>query len=414
VKAVAFDAAIPRYIATRCAGGLGRGMLVGAGRCTRLTDVAEPALPGDRWLRVQTLLGGVCGSDLNLVALGASPATSPFSSFPFVVGHENVGVVSEIGAAVTRVRPGERVVVDPLLPCAVRGLTPPCKGCAEGRPSRCEHFADGAIPPGMLLGTTRGLGGSWGPAYVAHEDQIYHVPESVSDRAAVLLEPFCCLLSPVMAHPPEPGTKVLVIGAGSIGLLAVAALTAVAPGASLTVLAWSSFQAEHAERLGAAQIVRSRRSESAFAETLARSTGGQLRRPILGPKVMTGGFDMTVVCAGNEEAVDTALRFTREGGVVLMVANVVRLRSIDWTPLWLKQLTVRGTLCSDRHLVDGDRRSTFEIGMGMLQRGLDAKLEPLVTQTFPLSRYREALRVAFGKSGQPYVKVVFDHRETAR
>jgi threonine dehydrogenase-like Zn-dependent dehydrogenase len=414
VRAVSFDAAIPRYIATRAARALGPGMMVGAGRCTRLTDVVEPALPDDRWVRVRTRLGGICGSDLNLVALGASPSSSPFSSFPFVIGHENVGIVSEVGSAVKTVRPGDRVVADPLLPCAVRGVPQPCRGCGEGHPSRCEHFADGAIAPGILLGTTRGLGGSWGPEYLAHEEQIYHVPESVGDRAAVLLEPFCCLLSPALANRPEPGTKVLVIGAGSIGLLAVAALTAVAPEASLTVTAWSSFHAEHAERLGAKEVVRTRRSDPAFAEAIARITGGRVRQPILGPKVMTGGFDMTVVCAGNDEAVDTALRFTREGGVVLMVANVVRLRSIDWTPLWLKQLTVRGTLCSDRHLLDGDRRSTFAIGMGMLERGLDAKLAPLVTQSFPLSRYREALRVAFGRSGQPYVKVVFDHGETAR
>jgi threonine dehydrogenase-like Zn-dependent dehydrogenase len=78
----------------------------------------------------------------------------------------------------------------------------------------------------------------------------------------------------------------------------------------------------------------------------------------------------------------------------------------------MKQLAVRGSVCSDRHAIDGDRRSTFEIGMEMLDRGLAAKLEPLVTHAFPIARYREALAVAFGRPGTPHVKVVFEHAET--
>jgi threonine dehydrogenase-like Zn-dependent dehydrogenase len=411
MRAITFNASIPRYLATRVAGGLGRGMLTGPGRCTRVAEVPEPVLPGDRWVRIRTRLGGICGSDLSMIRLDVSPSTSPFSSSPFVIGHENMGVVSEVGSAVRDLHPGDRVVADPLLPCAVRGIAAPCRGCASGHPSRCEHFTDGEIPPGMLIGTTRGLGGSWGGAYVAHEEQIVRVPPGVGDRAAVLLEPFTCLLSPVLANRPEPGTRVLVIGAGAIGLMAVAALKAVAPGAELTVVARRAFQAEHAERLGAERVVRARRGDPDFAETLARACGGRLLQPILGPRIMTGGFDLSVVCAGTEAAVDAALRFTHAGGAVLMVANVVRLRSLDWSPIWLKQLTIRGSLCSDRHTIDGDRRSTFEIGMKMLDQGLAAKLEPLVTHVFPLARHREALAVAFGRTSAPHVKVVFEHAE---
>ena len=409
MRAITFDASIPRYLATRVAGGFGRNMLTGAGRCTRAAEVPDPVLPGDRWVRIRTRLGGICGSDLSLIRLDVSPSTSPFSSSPFIIGHENVGVVSEVGSAVRDLLPGDRVVADPLLPCAVRDITPPCRGCAAGHPSRCERFTDGAIAPGMLIGTTRGLGGSWGGSYVAHEAQIVRVPPGVSDRAAVLLEPFTCLLSPVLANRPDPGARVLVIGAGAIGLMAVAALKMVAPAAELTVVARRAFQAEHAERLGAERIVRTRRGDPEFAETLARAAGGRLLQPILGPKIMTGGFDMSVVCAGTEDAVDAALRFTRPGGTVLMVANVVRLRSLDWSPVWMKQLIIRGSLCSDRHGIEGSRRSTFEIGMEMLERGLAAGLEPLVTHAFPLARYREALAVAFGRTGAPHVKVVFEH-----
>src|SRR5262245_57214229 len=115
----------------------------------------SPALPNDRWVRIRTRMGGICGSDLNILTLRASPSTSPFSSFPFVLGHENVGVVTEVGPGVRSVAVGARVTANPLLACAARGIHPPCAACASGDPQRCAHFTDGDVAPGMLLGTTR-------------------------------------------------------------------------------------------------------------------------------------------------------------------------------------------------------------------------------------------------------------------
>ena len=181
-------------------------------------------------MRIRTRLGGICGSDLNVISLGASPSTSPFSSFPFVLGHENVGEVVAIGDGVTTVRVGARVAANPLLCCEPRGIAPRCEPCESGHHSRCTHFTDGDIAPGMLIGTTRGLGGSWGEEFVAHEDQLVLVPEGMSDESAVLIEPFACSVHAVRTNLPEAGERVLVIGAGSIGLLTIAALRALAPG----------------------------------------------------------------------------------------------------------------------------------------------------------------------------------------
>ena len=100
MKAVVFNGAIPRYLATRAAGSFTPRALTGPLRCTELRDVAPPALPGERWVRVATRLGGVCGSDVNLVTLKVSPSTSPFSSFPFVIGHENVGTVIVVALSI--------------------------------------------------------------------------------------------------------------------------------------------------------------------------------------------------------------------------------------------------------------------------------------------------------------------------
>ena len=151
MKAVVFDGAIPRYLATRAAGVVSRRLLTGAARCTQLRDLPPPDLPNQNWVRVATRLGGICGSDLNLVSLHVSPSASPFSSFPFVIGHENVGRVADVGSAVTRAARGDRVVVNPR--CVLPSRQAAVPHCADDHPSRC---ADGAIAPGMLLRTTRG------------------------------------------------------------------------------------------------------------------------------------------------------------------------------------------------------------------------------------------------------------------
>jgi threonine dehydrogenase-like Zn-dependent dehydrogenase len=403
MKAVVFDGAIPRYLATKAAGAVAKHALIGSGRCTGLRDVSPPPLPGPRWVRIATRLGGICGSDVNLVSLHVSPSTSPFSSFPFVIGHENVGTVLEIGAEVTRVSRGDRVVANPLLACRERAIHPPCAHCASGHPSRCEHFTDGALAPGMMLGTTRGLGGSWGEQYLAHEDQLLHVDAGVSDKLAVLTEPLACVVAPIHAHPFPEGSRVLVIGAGSMGLLALAALKVLA-NVDVTILCRHRYQAEHAERLGADRVVMTRDGDY-FAE-LSRLTGSRLLKPILGPRINVGGFDASMVCVGNDTAVNDALRFTRSGGTVVLLGNVSTLAKVDWTPLWLKELTVHGSLCyhgSTSH--GGAGGGDFAAAARLIAGPLRDRLEPLVTHVVPLDHARDAVMIALGRSRERAVKV---------
>ena len=200
-------------------------------------------------------MGGICGSDLNLITLRDSPSVSPFASFPFVIGHENVGIVRETGPAVTEVEPGQRVVADPLLPCAVRGFRQPCANCRAGLPNRCLRFTEGAIAPGLLLGSCRDTGGSWGEVFVAHRSQVIPVPDHVSDENAVLAEPFGCALHAVDVAGPPHGRTVLVIGGGVIGLCTIAALRIMAPGCRMVALVRHPFQADMARRLGADEVL---------------------------------------------------------------------------------------------------------------------------------------------------------------
>jgi len=404
VKAIRFAAPIPTYLATLAAGRLSPRFYVGPNACTRFDDVPDPALPSDRWVRIRTRLGGICGSDLNVITLKASPATSPFSSFPFVLGHENVGDVIEVGRAVTAVRVGDRVVANPLLCCEPRGMEPPCAACAGGDHSRCAHFTDGALAPGMLIGTTRGTGGSWGEQFVAHESQVIAVPNGMTDESAVMVEPLACSVHAVRASMPRDGARVLIIGAGSIGLVTTAAVAALAPSAGITVLARHEFQGAHAERLGARRVVRARGD---YVAALAEAGEVRLLQPIIGRPVGTGGgFDRTFVCVGGARAMEDAMRFTRPGGTIVLLGNVSTLNGLDWTPLWLKELTVRGSVCYGAHSHGGARQDAFAEAADLIASGR-APVGTLVTSTFALADYRRALDAAMDKGAGKSVKVAF-------
>jgi threonine dehydrogenase-like Zn-dependent dehydrogenase len=403
MKAITFAAPIPRYLVTRTAGALTDALYVGPHACTRYGDVPSPALPGPRWVRIRTRMGGICGSDLGIVTLKASPATSPFSSFPFTLGHENVGEIAELGADVRGFARGDRVTVNPLLCCEPRSIAPVCAACAAGDHQRCEHFTDGALPPGMLIGTTRSLGGSWGEEFVAHDSQLVRVADTLSDAEAVLVEPLACAVHAVRSNLPRPGDRVLVIGAGSIGLLTVAALRALRVESDLTVLARHPFQGRHAERLGASRVIAARGD---YLRELAEAGGARLLKAIIGRPAAVGGFDVIYVCIGSARAVDDALRLTRAGGTVVVLGSPSTLRGVDWTPVWLKELRVRGSFTYGTHAHGVTERRTFDEAAALIADGL-APVAPLVTHTFQLAQYREALAAALGKGSTQSVKVVF-------
>jgi threonine dehydrogenase-like Zn-dependent dehydrogenase len=403
MRAITFEAPIPRYIATLVAGRVSEALHVGPHACTRYREIAAPGLPGADWVRIRTRMGGVCGSDLGIVSLEASMSASPFSSFPFVIGHENVGEVAELGRDVRGFSVGERVTVNPLLCCEPRGISPPCEACAAGHHSRCTHFTDGAVPPGMLIGTTRSLGGSWGEEFVAHRSQLVRVPDQMTDAEAVLTEPFACCVHAARGSMPAPEDRALVIGAGTMGLLMTAALHALAPRAAITVLARHRFQAAHAARLGAARTVLARGD---YLGELAEAGRTRLLKPIMGPPIGVGGFDRSYVCVGGRRGVEDALRFTRSGGTVVLLGNVATLGGVDWTPLWLKELTFFGTLAYGAHAHGGASVNAFEEASQLIASGR-APIGGLVTHQFALGAFRSALATARTRGNTESVKVAF-------
>ncbi|MGI8684184.1 MAG: alcohol dehydrogenase catalytic domain-containing protein, partial [Acidimicrobiales bacterium] len=169
MKALVYERSIPKFAAARVASALG-------GAANRvgplhLTDVDEPALPGPGWHRVRPRLAGICGSDLATVDAKSSRWFEGVVSFPFVPGHEVVGDLDD----------GTRVVLEPVLACAARGIHPPCDACAAGDNGNCERISFGCLEPGLQTGYCSDTGGGWSHALVAHDSQLHKVPDAMSD-----------------------------------------------------------------------------------------------------------------------------------------------------------------------------------------------------------------------------------------
>ncbi|MDQ7844283.1 MAG: alcohol dehydrogenase catalytic domain-containing protein [Armatimonadota bacterium] len=405
MKALTFHPTIPRFVATKVAGAVSRRAWWGRWAPLQLREVPDPPLPGEDWVRVAVRLGGICGSDLHTIRLEASPALSALTSFPFVLGHENVGTIAEVGPAVRDLRIGQRVTVEPALPCLARGLVDPCPPCAAGNYNLCLRVAEGHLAPGLMIGACRDTGGSWAANFVAHRSQVFPLPEAVSDENALLAEPLAVTAHAVVASPPAEADTVLVVGGGVIGQCAIAALRASGSGARIIALVKHGFQGEAARRLGADEVVRLQRGDGHYP-AIADLTGGRLRRPMMGKRVLLGGADLTLECVGSAGSIDDSLRLTRPGGRVVLLGLASWARSVDWTPLWLKELQVTGSYIYRWETWRGRRVRTMEIVLDWMARGL-VDLSHLVTHQFPLEEFRRALHTAMGKAATRAFKVAF-------
>lgn len=171
-----------------------------------MQDVTTPTVKDDEVL-VNTAYAGICGTDRALYAgLPGSADAVP----PIVLGHENSGIVAAIGRSVTNVKVGDRVTVDPNIYCGE------CEYCRTDRPELCDNLS--------AVGVTRD--GGLEESFTAPASVVYHIPDSVSLKAAATVEPISCAVHGVKLLDLTPYQKALVIGDGFMGQLFVQLLQA--------------------------------------------------------------------------------------------------------------------------------------------------------------------------------------------
>ncbi|MGW8143199.1 MAG: zinc-dependent alcohol dehydrogenase [Anaerolineales bacterium] len=407
MKAVQFNFTFPRYILGFTLGKWFPEIYWSGLTCTSYRDIPEPQLPGDDWVLLRTKLGGICGSDMSAVRLKASPYFTTLVSFPFVLGHENIAEIERVGGAVNGWSVGDRVVVEPSLWCEPRGFQDYCEFCAVGEINHCLRITKGDISPGIQIGLCHDTGGSWSPNFVAHKSQLYKVPDSISDEDALMIEPFAIGLHAAILNFPQDDERVLIIGAGTIGLCTLAALRAMGSKAEIIVLGRYDFQAKAARRLGATSVILRSNDNETFRD-VAEKTGATIKKPILGKPLMIGGVDITFDCVSSNSSLDTSMRLTSNGGRVIFVGEPGVVKNLDWTSIFTQELGVKAAyLYNHVEKYNGKTWKAFDLAIELMRNG-QAELGWMVTHRYHLEEYRQAFELTNHRGRNQAIKIAFE------
>jgi threonine dehydrogenase-like Zn-dependent dehydrogenase len=258
--------------------------------------------PDDVRVRIEAC--GICGTDLNILAV------PPAHKAPrgIIIGHEGVGIVAEVGANVTGLQPGDRVVIANRLTCGQ------CAYCQRGLDNQCTDY--------QTIGTT--IDGAFAPYLVAPAHALWKIDPSVPRDDAALFEPLACVVGSVKRAPIQAGDNVAVVGGGPMGLLFALVYRALGAG-RVIVLDMAAYRLEFAQELGFEAIDV---AQGDAAETVKQITGL--------------GADVVVDAVGNQ--LPQAIKLARRGGQVVLFG----LRPHDNPPvnqytITRYDLTVHGT-----------------------------------------------------------------------
>jgi threonine dehydrogenase-like Zn-dependent dehydrogenase len=407
MKALQFSVSIPQFLLLKLVGSLNsRFYIKGPLATTRLVDTPEPALPSPEWVKIKTRICGFCASDLNLIFLRDSPSASPFASFPCVLGHETSGEVAGMGSQVKLFKEGDRVTVAPHLNCVPRGIKPVCRACRSGHVGSCENFAQGCLSPGMFIGICKDTGGGLGEFFVAHESQVFKLPDAIPNQIGILIEPLAVAIQAVWNNRPKDGNHVLVIGGGVIGTLIVQVIRALGIDCSISVSEPSSFHAEFVKKAGADDVT----SGSKLFRHTKKATAAMLYKPMLGKRIAMGGFDKVFDVVGTSNTLNAGMRCMRVNGC-LSVVGIGHDVKLDLTPMWLKTQTIKGVFAYGAIQQEGRKKHVFEVAIDMiLQKKIPLQfLKEMITHRFAIDEYPALIRTNLHKARYRAVKtaVVF-------
>ncbi len=304
-----------------------------------------PELDGHQVL-IRIKASYICGSDLHIYK-DRHPAVKP----PVTIGHEFAGEVVKTGAMVSNVKIGDRVTVEPVVACGT------CSACRHGDYGYCENISF----------TYRCGDGSMADYFVGKDERVYKLPDGMSYEEGALTEPMAVALHAVKRADVRLGDKVVVIGAGAIGIF-VAAICRYMGAAQVVVSDFSEFRLAVAGQMGATRTVCA--SKENLEEAISGMSDGK-------------GFDKAFECVGMEQTFNQAVRSVRTNGLVTDIGIFEKQQvSFDASLLVKKEIRIQGSqgYCWD-----------FEDAIRLVR---DLKVKPLITHRFPLERLQEAFDTA--------------------
>lgn len=315
----------------------------------RDVPIEEPLGPRD--VRVALRNVGVCGSDVHYYTHGA---IGPFVvREPMILGHEASGVVVEAGKEVTDLAPGDRVCMEPGIP------DPRSKASRLGMYNLDPSVRFWATPP--IHGVTR-------PSVVHPAEFTFKLPDNVSLQAGAMVEPLAVGMHAANKAGIAPGDVAVVIGAGTIGLVTI--MSALAGGCSEVIaLDVKQPKLDIAATLGPVRTVNVRDADA--EEVVREVTGGW-------------GVDIVFEASGAAPALDTALKLLRPGGRLIAIGMPLEPVLYDIVAAQAKEVRME-TIFRYANVYE---RAVKLLGSGAID------LDPLVTETYPFEKGREAYEYA--------------------
>lgn len=385
MRSIYVDKHIPRMLLTKAITPLWKDFVWTPLSAARAGSLDDLPLPGLRWVRVKNLACGICATDLSLLYVKADPSVAP-AALPglqrFHLGHEAVGVVTETGSGVTRFKVGDRVIMDKHFygtNCLNLELESLCDMCAQGETNFCLNKSDHPF---------QGVGGGFGDEYITHESGVYPCPPELTLDQAVLVEPLGIGTHTVLRHPPKPGAKVLILGAGMIGLAVLMAARATQPACEVTVLSRHGFQSRMAEQLGAQRVLR-----HAEYAAIAQASGGKFFSAPLNKGLIVGGFDIIYDCVGDSKTLNDCLRWVKANGkVVLVGAHMQPMTQVDMVNIWYHQVELVGVVAHGHEHHQGEVKHSYGWVFEFFKRGLYST-EGLITHRFGYAEYKQAIQL---------------------
>ncbi len=310
-------------------------------------EVESQALgPGD--ILIRTAYAGVCGSDLH-----AFKGKHPFRKPPVILGHELAGTVVECGGGVRGLGPGDRVTVMPLVSCGT------CRLCRLGRENIClKKQVPGA---GAWLG-------SFAEYALAKASVVYKLADTTPFDLGVLAEPLAVGVHAVQRQARvEPGSRVLVLGGGTIGILTALAARAAGAGDLVTTDLFE-FNLALTRALCGAEAIHAGRT--GWEDELVRAFPDK--------------FDVTFLCSGAPATVGQAVRLTRRGGRIIVTGLFLEPVPMDLTAVTLGELELLGSQIYDHR--------DFRAAVDWIDAGR-FDFRRLLTHVLPLERAQDALTI---------------------
>ncbi|MCR4431284.1 MAG: alcohol dehydrogenase catalytic domain-containing protein [Tepidanaerobacteraceae bacterium] len=331
------------------------GRVVEAGK----VDFLERPLgdPAPNQVIIKIVSSAICGSDLHIFK-----GKHPSAPLPVTIGHEFSGDVVAVGSEVGKVKVGDRVTVEPVIVCGK------CIACKTGNYGYCENISF----------TYRKGDGAMADYIIAEEPYVYRLPEHLSYDAGALIEPLSVAVHAVRRADIKMGEKVLVIGAGAIGIL-IAALCRKSGATDVGVVDYSHKRLEMALEMGATFAVNP--SEKDVYEAVYDVTGGI-------------GMDKTFECVGLEATFNQAMMTLRKNGTATIIGIFENPNiTIPATRFITHEIKVQGSqgYCWD-----------FPIALEMTK---EIDIERLVTHTFKLQDLQQALETCLDRNSGA-VKVI--------